>query len=281
MSFSEKKLEVRLTLRQDSFSFGGSTKIVSKLPVTIDVNKGGFPSRDSAKIRIYGMSQSDMESLTFLSFRPFESTQSIVSVYAGTDDEKGLVFMGDVTSAKPVFDSAPNVFLELEAMSAYYAGLVAESPYTFKGEVPVSTILKDLCGKMNCSFTKEYVGYVSVKNPCLEGTAIQQIMQLARECKLNLVLDGEKLIWRNDEGGRVIAILSDKSGMFSYPSFNNNGLSVKCEYIPCMLGDTVQVKSIVPRASGYWKVTGISHSLGYLVSDAPWTTSLNCIWGSE
>ena len=279
MSFDQKRIEVHMTLQQGSFSAGGNTKIIKGLPVTIDVNKGGFPSRDSAKVRIYGMRQSDMEALTFLSFRPFESTRSIISVYAGTDKEMGLVFMGDVTGSKPVFDSAPNVFLEVEAMSGYYAGLVAEAPYTFKGDVPVSTVLSDLCGKIDCSFVNENGESVSIKNPCLEGTVIQQIMQLARECKLNLVLDGEKLIWRKDKGGKVICVLSDKSGMFNYPSFNNNGLSAKCEYLPCMLGDTIQVKSIVPRATGYWKITGISHSLGYLITDAPWMTSLECVWG--
>lgn len=278
MSFTEKKIEVRILLQQNTFSSGGNLKIIKELPVTIDVNKGGFPSRDSAKIRIYGMLQSDMESLTFLSFRPLESNKSSISVYAGDDDDMSLVFMGDVTSAKPVFDSAPNVFMEFEAMSGYYAGLVAVQPYTFKGDVPISTILLELCNKAGYSFVNKNFGTLSAKNPCLEGTVIQQIIQLAKEYKLNLILDGERLIWREKEGGQVKRILSDNSGMFSYPSFNNNGLSVRCEFMDCLLGDTIQVKSIVPRSSGLWKIIGISHSLGYLLTDAPWQTSLECVW---
>ena len=278
MAFDQKKIEVRILLQQSSFSSGGNLKTIKELPVTIDVNKGGFPSRDSAKIRIYGMLQSDMEALTFLSFRPLESNKSSISVYAGNDEDMALVFMGDVTSAKPVFDAAPNVYMEFEAISGYYAGLVAIPPYTFKGDVPVSTILTELCNKAGYSFVNKNFGSVSAKNPCLEGTAIQQIIQLAKEYKLNIVLDGERLIWREKEGGQVIRILGDKSGLFSYPSFNNNGLSLKCEFMDCMLGDTVRVNSIVPRSSGLWKIIGISHSLGYLITDAPWQTSLECVW---
>ena len=279
MSFIEKKLEIRLTLKKGNFFGKGNTKIIKELPATIDLNKGGFPSRDSAKIRIYGMLQSDMEALTFLSFRPLESTQSIVSVYAGTDEDMALVFMGDVTSAKPVFDSAPNVFFEIEAITGYYAGLVAVSPYTFKGDIPISSVLTELCNKIGCSFINENKSSISAKNPCLEGTGIQQIIQLAKEYKLNIVLDGDLLVWRNEKGGKIVRVLSKESGMFDYPSFNNNGLSVKCEYMSCMLGDTIQVNSIVPRASGKWKIIGISHSLGYLIADAPWLTSLDCVWG--
>jgi hypothetical protein len=42
----------------------------------------------------------------------------------------------------------------------------------------------------------------------------------------------------------------------------------------------VKIESIVPRASGYWKITRLSHALT-AYTNGEWTSSIDAIWLKE
>ena len=50
--------------------------------------------------------------------------------------------------------------------------------------------------------------------------------------------------------------------MIGYPSFDNEGVTVKGIYeSKLQLGGPVRIESIVPRASGLWQIVSLSHKL--------------------
>lgn len=281
MSFTKKIIEVRITLTSGTFASGANTKIIRDLPVKAEIQCPGFPARDNAKISITGITQEDLEALTFLAFRPLTFAQNNkVSVYAG-DEKEGvsLVFMGDIVTSAPNYNAAPDVVLEIDAMAGYYAGLLAVPPYTFKGSIPAASVLEQICKEagfifVNTGETK------SVLNPYLKGSPVQKIISLANSYDLNIVLDGETLTLKPAGGNtQTIAILDASSGMVGYPDFTSNGIKVKSGFLPqVQVGNLIEVKSIVPKASGRWQIVSLGHSLGVHMDNAPWFTTIDAIY---
>ncbi|MBS4773137.1 MAG: hypothetical protein KHX55_02540 [Proteobacteria bacterium] len=277
MSFTKKIVEVRITLTSGTFSGSANTKIIRGLPVKVEISNPGFPAMSSATISISGINQDDLEALTFLAFRPLTYAQgNILSVYGG-DEETGLslAFMGNIVTSVPNYNAAPNVTLEIEAMAGYYAKLLAVPPYTFKGSIPVASVLQDICEQAGLVFVNEGETK-SILNPYLKGSPLQKIITLANSYNLNIALTGETVTLKSSQGNnRVVTVLNSNSGMIGYPDFTANGIRVKSEYLPTVnVGDFIKVESAVPKATGLWSIISINHSLGAHMDDAPWFTTI-------
>lgn len=281
MSFTKKIIEVRITLTSGTFTGGANTKVIRGLPVKVEIQRPGFPARDNAKISITGINQEDLDALTFLAFRPLTFAQNNkVSIFAGDEKEgMSLAFMGDIVTSVPNYNAAPDVVLEIEAMAGYYAGLLAVPPYTFKGSIPAASVLEQVCNEAGFVFVNEGETK-SILNPYLKGSPVQKIISLANSYDLNIVLNGETLTLKTAEGNtQVVAVLSSSSGMIGYPDFTSNGIKVKSEFLPqVQVGNQIEVKSIVPKASGRWNITSLSHSLGAHMDNAPWFTTIDAIY---
>lgn len=277
MSFTKKIVEVRITLTSGTLSGGANTKIIGGLPVKAEISNPGLPALSSAKISISGINQEDLEALTFLAFRPLTYAEgNVVSVYAEDEETgKSLAFMGNIVTSVPNYNAAPDVTLEIEAMAGYYAKLLAVPPYTFKGSIPVSSILQEICQKARFVFVNEGETK-SVLNPYLKGSPIQKIITLANNYNLNIVVSGETVTLKPSQGDRqVVSVLNKDSGMIGYPDFTANGIRVKSEYLPTVnVGDLIKVESIVPKATGLWSVISVNHSLGAHMDNAPWFTTI-------
>lgn len=277
MSFTQKIIEVRITLTSGTFSTGANTKIIRGLPVKAEINNPGFPAMSSAKISISGISQEDLEALTFLAFRPLTYAQgNVVSIYAG-DDESGLslAFMGNIITSVPNYNAAPDVTLEVEAMAGYYAKLLAVPPYTFKGSIPVASILQEICQQAGFTFVNEGETK-SALNPYLKGSPLQKIITLANNYNLNIIVNGETVTLKPSQGGnQVVAVINKDTGLIGYPDFTANGVRVKAEYLPAISnGNLIKVESLVPKATGLWSVISVNHSLGAYMDNAPWFTTI-------
>lgn len=280
MAFTKKIIEVHITLANGEFSNHTTTKIIRGLPITYESDQAGLPSRGTAKVRIYGIKLEDLEALTFLSFKPLYVNLNKIAVYAG-DEETGLSleFAGEITSSYPEYNNAPDVYLEIEAMSGYYSGMLAVPPYTFKGSIPIATVIQTLSSQMGYTFVNE--GETKqILNPYLEGSPVQKIIQLVKTHNLDVTISNNTVRLRaSNVRRRVKVVLSKDTGLLGYPSFTENGLRLRANYIPTLeLGDVIEVESIVPRASGQWEVISFSNSLGSDTPDAPWFTNIETVY---
>lgn len=280
MAFTKKIIEIRIQLIKGEFSNHTDTIIIRDLPSQVDIGKAGLPARDTAKINLYGLRQEDLEALTFLNFRTLQVNYNKIAVFAG-DEATGmsLAYSGEIINSAPNYNSAPDVYLDIDALSGYYSGMLAVPPYTFKGSIPASTILSDLCKQMGYTFINEGCTK-AVLNPYLKGSPIQKIIQLAKDYKLDLTLSDETVRLRKDEGTRKVrAVLADNSSLIGYPEFSSNGIRCRSEFLPQLeIGDWVEVQSIVPKASGIWSVISTHSSIGVLMDNAPWRTEIEAVY---
>lgn len=85
--------------------------------------------------------------------------------------------------------------------------------------------------------------------------------------------------WGKPRGDAVL--LTANSGMIGYPSFTQDGITATCFYDPRLkLGGQVKIESIVPRATGYWKITKLSHDLA-AYTNGRWVSKIDGTYLSE
>lgn len=263
-SFTRKVIETRITLAKGSFGDKGNTKIIRGLATEVSVEKPGLPDKGKASIKITNLPLTDMEQLTTLAFKPLQYQRNSVSVFAG-DEESGLsqVFSGEITSAFGNFNAAPNPVFEIDAMTGFFGALLPQQPTTTAGAVGVADIVGQMADKMGYSFKNEGVS-AQLRNAVFNGSPLEQAQGAARQAGAELLVDDGSMVLLLAGMARAgnAVLLNKNSGMIGYPAFNNNGITVKCLYNPALrFGGLVQVQSIVPKASGVWKITKLSHKL--------------------
>ena len=280
-SFTRKIIEVRITLAAGSFGGQGERKILRGLPVEADVDKPGLPDKNKAQVKIYGMKYEDMEQLTTLAFRPLEARRNLISIMAG-DEEHGLseVFAGEIASAFADFNSAPDPAFQIEALSGYYPSLTPEGPQAVTGNAPVAEIIADLAGSMGYAFRNEGVT-ARLNNAVLNGSPLEKARAAAAQVGAELLVDDGVLTLLpagSARSGEAVP-LSPSTGLFGYPAFTNDGLSLRALYNPSFRqGGLIRVESVVPRASGVWKITRLSHRLAaFSPGGGPWESRIEAI----
>lgn len=282
-SFSIKSIEVRMQLSSGSFAGGGDVKIIRGLPVDASIDKIAAPDINKAQIRIMGMKLDDMANLTTLSFMPLSTPRNVLELYAGENSESSLplVFSGEITLAFADFSAAPDIIFDVTAMTGSYPMQIALAPTSVKDSLPVADVISKLADSAGYSFRNEGVSG-SLKNAVLSGSPLEQIYSAARQVGAKIIIDDNSVILIPIDKPRSgeVAILSDDSGLIGYPSFNNTGIVCKCLYNPNLkIGGAVQIKSVVPKATGQWMVTKLTHSLSaYNPRGGEWSSNLEAAY---
>ncbi|NCB23573.1 MAG: hypothetical protein EOM56_12190 [Deltaproteobacteria bacterium] len=290
-SYTIKMLEARITLAKGGFNPGtgqaANTKII-RLGMDVEISKPGGKEKNKAKVRIYNLPLEDMETLTTLAFAPLKTDQNHIAVYAG-DKQNGmtLAFSGDIVSAVPNFNAAPDPTFDCDCITGFVASLTPVPPLTAQGAQDVGNTLQSIAGQMGLTFVNRGVN-VSLRNTCWVGGPMEQARQIADAARIALLVDdGEMIIappgmLREDVGASTPLWRGD-TGMFGYPSFDSNGISVKGLYEPkCKLGGPIRIESVVPKASGLWQISSLSHKLqaGYPGATS-WETGVKAIYPGQ
>lgn len=283
-SFTIKKLEARITLAEGGFKTStgetSNTKILH-LGMDVDIQKPGGKEKNKAKVKIYNLSLDDMELLTTLAFEPLKVSKNKIAIYAG-DKEYGmsLAFSGDIVSAVPDFNSAPDPAFDIDCITGYVASVTPVPPLTGGGSQNVARLMEGLAKQMNLTFTNRGVNAV-LRNIAFVGGPMQQAQQIAQAARIVLLVDdGEMVIMAQDamrtDADKSTPIWKDTTGLFGYPSFDNEGISVKGIYEPKLqIGAPIKIESIVPRATGLWQITSLSHKLqANYTGAASWTSEV-------
>lgn len=283
-SYTRKALEAHITLAEGGYRTPdgqtANTKIV-RLGMDVSIGKPGGAEKNKCKIRMFNMPLADMELLTTLAFRPLQAAKNTIAVYAG-DDESGLslAFSGDIVSAVPNFNAAPDPGFDLDCITGYVASITPVPPLTAPGGQDVGALMATLAAQMELAYLNRGVD-VRIRNPALVGGPMEQARQLARAADIDLIVDdGEMIITPRgglrEDDGRSTVVWSAATGMIGYPAFDTDGLVVKGLYEPRLKpGGPLRVESVVPRASGLWRVVSVEHSLqaGY-PGASRWTTQV-------
>lgn len=269
-SFTRKAIEVSITLAKGSFEEGGNTVTINELACEVSIQKPGLPEKNSASVKIWGLSKEKMGHLTTLSFKPLESQHNIITIKGGERDidtgeitSLSLIFEGEISSSYADFSSAPDISLIVKAETGIYPQQKSSPPFSIKGEVNILDVFKQFSSMTGYTFENQGVSG-SISNAHFSGSPLQKIEKLARDIGCELIIDDSKIIvapaGKSRKGNAVQ--LSKETGLIGYPSFNQDGITCKCLFTPNLIyGGLVAIDSIVPNASGTWLITKLTHNI--------------------
>ena len=284
-SFQKRQLRVEVTLGEGTFDGQHNTRVIEGLETSVNIEKPGLPDKGKASISIANMAYDDMAQLTMLAFRPLTLQKNSIRIFAGAEGgELSLAFSGEIISSWADFSGFPTVHMRMEAQTGGYAALMAQGPLAAQGEVAAEKLLQQFANEMGYTFINEGVT-ASVRNAVLSGSPLEKAQAVARQIGAQLIVDDNRLILMPYDGVRTgtAVLLTPETGMLGYPSFSNEGISLSCLYNPCLeLGGLVRVESVVPGATGTWKINKLSHNLlANASSSGPWTSAVEASFYDE
>lgn len=281
-NFTLKTIRTTITLGKGTFGGGGNSKIIEGLATDVDITKPGLPEKNSASVSIANISLADMEQMTFLAFQPLQSLKNLITIEAGEQGKTlATVFKGEITSAYADYGSVPDVEFKIEALSGGYAAQIGAKPISVKGNAKAADLIKQFAKEIGYTFKNEGVA-ASVRNAVFNGSPIEKARSVADEVGAELLIDDDSMILmpydKPRSGGAVL--LTPETGLIGYPSFTSDGISFSCFFNPNLKqGGQVKIESIVPRASGYWKITKLSHKLtAYRTGGGSWYSSVDAAY---
>lgn len=164
---SKKKIKVVIQLVDKEVKFFApnvNTLTFEDLPIDVNISVVELPSGGNAKIRIYGASQSHLQMITTIQWKQPFIAQKAVYVYADDGEGYKLLFEGNIVNAFPRYESAPDVYIDIEANMGAYHNMKEVPPFSRKGEVPTSQVFRDICADYGVDFVNNGV-MTSCKNP--------------------------------------------------------------------------------------------------------------------
>lgn len=276
-----KTIQVCVTLSSGGFETGGNTKTFEGFAVSVNVTKPGLPEKNKASVKITGLSMDDMTKMTTLAFSPQKIQNNILQIKAGEQGGSlGLVFEGEITTAYADFNTAPEITMNIEAQSGAYPALIPSKQEAVNGEAAAADLIQKYAAEAGYGFRNEGVSG-SVKNAVLNGTPIEKMKDVANQMGIELIIDDGTVFIMPPEKARSgnAVLLKADSGLVGYPTFNQDGISIKAFYNPSFqLGGLVSVESIVPKASGTWKISKLTHNLEAYKPGAQWISQIEGVY---
>lgn len=293
-TFSRKLIEIAIELasntqtnQPNTFSGTGSDTVTIKdKRISVRIQNSGAPSNSTAMVMIYGLNDSVINQLSTLGMVLNLVPKNILSIKAG-DDVVGLtsVFRGTIVQAYLDASAAPDVPFILECQSGLAEATSNVQPTSYRGSVPVSTIMSGFARQMNVGFENNGVDG-TITNPYYRGSIDAQRKQCAEDAGINAeIVNGNVLaIWprfgsRNTS--KIPLIAPPPSGaMVGYPSFTQQGILVHNVFNPeVAFGAKVQVKTsekALQKANGTWTIYKLDLALDTQVPKGQWKASLYC-----
>ena len=284
-SFTNKTIQVVMAMAEGVFQNGANQITVEGLPTTVDIQKQGGDERPSCTVTIGNLNIDVVKQLTTLSFRPLQRFKNQITVNAGeVGKQLQTIFIGDFENAYGEFQNAPTMNLMVKAIAAQHGALMATPATSVDGTEQVAKLMEQWAVEAGCTLENKGVN-ASVKNVVYRGSPVDKAKTLARDVGIDLIIDdGKFVITPNGQPVDGNAVLIDpKHGLLGYPAFSNDGIEFNMIFDPNVkIGGLVKIESIVPRASGIWKVTKITTKLeAYVPNGGSWNSSVSATWVQE
>ena len=261
----------------------GVAYVFRDFAISAEIEKTGAPDLPSAKVEITGLKLETMQQLTSLAFHKNTRQNNILIVEAGYEpDNMAKIFQGEITNAHADFNSVPDVAFIIESKSGSYPSVTPQSPISVTGNQPAAEIISQLAGEMNYNFENNGVT-ASVQNCVINGSPVEKIKTVANMVNADLIIDDNTVVImprgepRTGKGGFT---LNKDNGLIGYPNFTEEGIEVVCFFNPNLaIGSVINLESIVPKATGAWKITELSHSLKVNnSSESSWRSSFSAVY---
>lgn len=278
LSFENKKI-LKFVITLGTGKFGSSLNdqiILQGFRCTADIDKAGGAQMSTLRAKIYGVLQSDMNSVTTLQWKPNTLIPNTVEVYAIDGYIETLVFSGNIVNAWADYQAMPDVFLQIQAQSGFYNQLKASAPRSFKGAIDVAATMGQIANSLGYNFENNGVD-TKLVDVYLPNTGLEQAKDLARAAGCDLYLDDRTLAITPPNVPRrtIIPEISAQTGLVGYPTFDGIGVNFVMLFNPAVtFGGAIKVVTDVQQAAGEWVVSSISHSLQSETPDGAWFSTV-------
>lgn len=266
---SKKSLKFSIVLGTGKFGSSDNNRIELKgFRAVVDIDKAGGQMMGTLRAKIYGVKQEDMNSITTLVWKNGTAIVNTIEVFAIDGEIETLVFAGNIVNAWGDYQNMPDVYLHIQAQSAFFAGLEPVKPFSVKGGINAATVMAKIAKDMGLSFENNNVD-VTLSDVYLKSTLKEQALELARMGNFTLYIDDKVLAITNKYDTRkgYIPEISAKSGLVGYPSFDGVGVFFKTLFNPSIVfGGTIKLVTDIKIAEGEWVVNCMSL---YLESEKP------------
>jgi hypothetical protein len=266
LSFENKKdLKFVITLGTGKFGSSDNNQITLQgFRAIAEIDKAGGVQMGTLRAKIYGVSQSNMNSITTLMWRPNTYIPNTIQVYAIDGLAETLVFSGNIVNAWGDYQGMPDVYLHVQASTAFLNALKSVPPRSFNGVIDVATIMGQIASSMGYAFENNGVN-VKMSNVYLANTGLEQAKELAQAAGIGLYIDDTILAITPTPylpRGSIIPVISKFSGMVGYPTFDSIGVNFITLFNRAItFGGSIKIESDIKQAAGQWVVTSVSHRL--------------------
>jgi hypothetical protein len=277
-SFENKKA-LRFVVTLGTGKFGSSdndTITLQGFRATADIDKAGGMMMGTLRAKIYGVKKQDMNSVTTLQWKPGTLIPNTVEVYAIDGPAETLVFAGNIVNAWADYQSVPDVFLHIQAQSAFFNALKPIPPRSFKGRVDVPSVMAQIARDLGYTFENNGVT-TQLVDVYLPNTGMEQAKDLARAAGCDLYLDDKILAITPPNVPRkvIIPLISKASGLVGYPTFDGVGVNFQTLFNPAItFGGSIKLETDVQQAAGEWVVTSVGHRLESEKPGGAWFSSV-------
>lgn len=272
MTFSARSLSVSFIIVSENYT--DTLTLDGHRVEALLKNVGGGMDYGQMTMRIFGMSQSDMNVISTDGMRGVAIRNDVVILKTGDGKQ---AFRGNIISAYIDYSAMPDISMVISAIAGgvYIAKPAAVNSY--KGTIPVAQVIQGLAQQMSMAFVNNGVT-TQITNPVLDGTLMNQLNEIVSHAGINCTVSNETItIWPNGSTvDTTVTDLSPQTGMLGYPTPTQTGWAVKSLYDPeFAIGRKCKVTSSVNKANGTWFVQSVTHELSTLVPDAPWFSHAN------
>ncbi len=273
-SYVQRKINVVFTLGIGTWGQSGAdTVTLSGLRVSAEITKAGGKSMGELQMRVYGMTQSQMNKLSTLGMMVQEVRRNNVAIMAG-DDVNGmsLVYEGTIFDAWVDHEGDPETVFNVIGHAGLFEAIKPVPARSYSGTADAAVIMADIAGQMGLAFENNGVS-VPLSNPYYAGTARVQAERCADAANINWIIDNGKLaIWpMGGSRGGVVPLISPATGMVGYPAYNSSGIVVKSLFNPSIVyGGAIEVQSSLTPACGKWVVQTLAYNLESETPNGAW-----------
>ena len=277
MGLVQRLINATFVLGTGNFGTQGQNQLdLSGLRTMVDVTYAGGNAMGALDMAIYGMTLSQMNTISTLGMIYTQKRRNSITVDAG-DASVGMatVFQGIIINAWPDMNGMPDVPFRISAGTGLLDALAPVKPISIKGGADVATVLSGLATQMGVKFENNGVS-VKLQNAYYAGTAREQAQQIVKDAGIewNTAANGTLAIWMPGSNRAAGSILVSKdTGLIRYPTYTSNGIKLDVRFNPSIgLGSkvTVQTSLKLYPANGEFVVYGLNHHLDSLVPRGRW-----------
>lgn len=269
--FSKKSLRVEIQNLDGEFKPGVNTLSFRNLPMEVNITLVEAPACFSANIKIYGVSSENMNYITTLHWQDLIIIQKGIRIYANDGDGEFLLYEGNIQEANPIYDKAPDVYIDINTIAGAF--------YNMKGEVPplslpqnasVPDVFKKICSDFGIGFVNKGVEGMANETVYFDQPGLMNRIYAASKA-YNVsanIYDNYVEIYpptqnkeKKDENRKVWTFM--KQNYIGYPSFANMGIKLTLDKLyPVKPGDVFKITgSEVKAANASFETHQITYSV--------------------